>query len=85
MTTTAEAPSEPKQLTFFNLPVIEPVSRFDKQRLTRRSNYEERKKKICDRFNQLYKEGKRVDDVIYPTLAKEFDCAISTIKAAIRN
>lgn len=84
MITTTEAPSERRQLSFFNLPVKETLSRFDKIKQTRMRNTEVRNQRIRERFDHLYnKERLRYDDVI-DKLAEEFILAKGTIERAMK-
>ena len=84
MIATAEAPSTRAQLTFFNLPVSETLSRFQKQKLTRKRNHEARNERIRVRFNHLYNvERKRIDDVI-TILCGEFSLEKISIERALK-
>lgn len=79
------APSIRKQLDFFpDLPMSEPMSRFQKISTTRKNNTEARRQRINDRFNHLYNvERKRYDDVI-AALCEEFNCVETTIEKALK-
>lgn len=84
MITTTEAPTARRQLSFFNLPVKETLSREDKIRESRQANTAARNQRINDRFNHLYNvERKRYDDVMN-ALSEEFCLALATIERVLK-
>ena len=84
MLTAAEAPSIRKQLAFFELPVKENPTRFEKMISSRKRNTQQRNERISTRFNHLYNvERKRYDDVI-TQLCEEFNCVETTIEKALK-
>lgn len=75
-----------KQDTLFELPDVVKTDQTVHQRINavKAANYERRKKKIQERFDELYeKDRKRYDDVI-KILCEEFALSDRTIQAALK-
>lgn len=84
MNTLAEAHQPRVQLTFFNLPVTEQASRYQKSSASRIGNTGKRNERIRLRFNYLYnEERKRIDDIIM-ILCDEFSLTKRSIQTALK-